>query len=124
MKLRNSCSTPTTQENKVLTIYFPGGEVGHVSRECPKSAGGPSGYGAPSGGQECYKCGQVGHIARSCPTGGQGGQGGYGGAYGGGFGGRGGAAAGGFGGRQQTCYSCGGFGHMSRDCTQGQKCYK
>lgn len=79
--------------------------TGHLSRECPQG-GAPGGYGAPGGGQECYKCGQVGHIARNCSQGGN-----YGGGYGS------------YGGRPQTCYSCGGFGHMARDCTQGQKCY-
>jgi hypothetical protein len=43
-----------------LTSYFPsGGEVGHVSRDCPTEA---------KGERVCYKCKQPGHVQATCPN--------------------------------------------------------
>lgn len=43
---------------KMLTDS-PGGEVGHLSRDCPSE---------PSSERVCYKCKQPGHVQASCPN--------------------------------------------------------
>lgn len=62
-------------------LILPGGEEGHVSREC----------NAPQKEKACYRCNEVGHLSRECPNtgaGGGGGGGGMGGGYSGGGGGQ------------------------------------
>ena len=43
---------------------FKCGEVGHMSKDCPRSTGGMGGAG---NGNACFKCGESGHFSRDCP---------------------------------------------------------
>jgi hypothetical protein len=56
-------SLPPVASPKIhkLTFFFciSGGEVGHVSRDCPTEA---------SGERVCYKCKQPGHVQAACPN--------------------------------------------------------
>lgn len=47
-----------TFSGNLLTQYL-GGEVGHVSRDCPTEA---------KGERMCYKCKQPGHVQSACPN--------------------------------------------------------
>lgn len=56
----------TTVSSEVIVLFFKlptnkplGGEVGHLSRDCPSEA---------SGERVCYKCKQPGHVQASCPN--------------------------------------------------------
>ncbi|KAH3765056.1 transcription elongation factor SPT6 [Pelomyxa schiedti] len=46
------------------------GEMGHMSRDCPKKGEGGGGGGGGGGGRSrnCYKCNAPGHMARDCPN--------------------------------------------------------
>ena len=42
-----------------IANFIPGGEVGHMSRDCPAEA---------TQERVCYKCKQPGHVQAMCPN--------------------------------------------------------
>lgn len=52
-------SPPPTTNPELTTNPYSGGEVGHVSRDCPTEA---------KGERMCYKCKQPGHVQSACPN--------------------------------------------------------
>jgi len=47
------------EERLLLTLRLLGGEVGHLSRDCPSES---------SSERVCYKCKQPGHVQAACPN--------------------------------------------------------
>lgn len=60
-KARSATTVSGSHAREVLVLLtnHPGGEVGHLSRDCPSE---------PSSERTCYKCKQPGHVQASCPN--------------------------------------------------------
>lgn len=61
VKSATTVSSPSLVRCRTEESYQmnPGGELGHVSRDCPTEA---------SGERVCYKCKQPGHVQVACPN--------------------------------------------------------
>jgi hypothetical protein len=60
-RVRNvtTVSLPRPRPWRKILTSSPGGEVGHLSRECPSEV---------SNERVCYKCKQPGHVQAACPN--------------------------------------------------------